>query len=148
MRMGLHTLFLVMKHISIKLKPWTNIIADIGPLTIRGITIKVRHVRLGHNWTILFEDGVTLNSTRYTAMVWNFLRPSLPQFPGYDNNGTWFQQDSATAHTAAIIINAVTKVFPGTVISINGDIPFPPRSRLTACYEEDSQHLNNILFKH
>lgn len=42
-------------------------------------------------------------------------------------NGAWFQQDGAT-YTAEISINAVTDLFPGTVISINGDIPFPPRS--------------------
>lgn len=153
-----------------------------------------------------FEDGagrtVTVNSARYTNMIHNFLRPSLLHFPGYDANGTWFQQDGATAHTAETSITAVTALFPGTVISINGDIPFPPRSpdltpldfflwgylksvvytdpvpetiqqlkdritnairdipvemcqrvfrnlrfRLTACYEEDGQHLNDVLFK-
>uniref|UniRef100_A0A6P7GVW5 Uncharacterized protein LOC114347111 n=1 Tax=Diabrotica virgifera virgifera TaxID=50390 RepID=A0A6P7GVW5_DIAVI len=49
-------------------------------------------------------------------------------FPGHDDNGTWFQQDGVTAHTAAMSINAITQLFPNTVISITGDIPFPPRS--------------------
>lgn len=57
-------------------------------------------------------------------MIHNFLR----QFPGYDDNSTWFQQDGAMAHTAEMSINVVTELFPGTDIFINADIAFPPRS--------------------
>uniref|UniRef100_A0A6P7GRD7 Uncharacterized protein LOC114341227 n=1 Tax=Diabrotica virgifera virgifera TaxID=50390 RepID=A0A6P7GRD7_DIAVI len=79
-----------------------------------------------------FEDArgrtLTVNSARYTAMLRNWLRQELNNFPGYNPGNTWFQQDGATPHTANTSINALTEMFPCTLISQNGDIRFPLRS--------------------
>jgi hypothetical protein len=40
----------------------------------------------------------------------------------------WFQQDGATSHTARISMQTVREMFPGRVISRNGDIAWPPSS--------------------
>lgn len=79
-----------------------------------------------------FEDAIgrtlTVTSRRYTDMVQNWLRPELVNVPGYDPDNTWFQQDGATPHTAAMSMEALRGVFPGTLISHNGDILYPARS--------------------
>ncbi|KAJ4429909.1 hypothetical protein ANN_22113 [Periplaneta americana] len=47
---------------------------------------------------------------------------------------TYHLQDGATNHTARISMDAVNTLFPGRVISQNGDIAWPPRSPdLTVC---------------
>jgi len=57
-------------------------------------------------------------------MINEFLSPNLPP-----NNGTlWFQQDGATPHTVVISIAALRRLFPQRVISLFGDVPWPPRS--------------------
>jgi len=94
-------------------------------------------------------------------MILNFLTPQPANFPVNEN--TLFQQDGATSHTARISMNAVNALFPGRVISRNGDIPWPPRSPdLTACdfffygdtsnqkclrpiHQELSKHSNNAF---
>jgi len=40
----------------------------------------------------------------------------------------WFQQDGATAHTANESMTIVRNMFPGHLISLFGDMPWPPRS--------------------
>jgi hypothetical protein len=77
------------------------------------------------------EHAVTVNSERNVAMIHNFLTPQLARFPVNEN--TFFQQDGATSHTARISMNAVNALFPGRVISRNGDIPWPPHSPDLAC---------------
>ena len=50
-----------------------------------------------------FEDeagrSVTVNSARYTEMLYTFLEPELQKL-GVEIQTLWFQQDGATAHTA------------------------------------------------
>jgi len=74
-----------------------------------------------------FEDeegkAITVTSQRYTEMINEFLSPNLPP-----NNGTLFQQDGATAHTAVISIAALCRLFLQWLISHFGDVPWPPRS--------------------
>jgi len=51
---------------------------------------------------------------------------------GADN--VWFQQDGATAHTSRRSFSLLREMFPGHVISLRGDIGWPPRSQdLTPC---------------
>jgi len=46
----------------------------------------------------------------------------------------WFQQDGATAHTFRGSLSLLREIFPGHVISLRGDIGWPPRSPdLTHC---------------
>lgn len=79
------------------------------------------------------EQAVTVNSQRYVNMIEEFLVPQLEE-NNYDMNNMWFQQDGATAHTARISMQAVRVLFPGRLISRNGDVHWPPRSPdLTVC---------------
>jgi hypothetical protein len=40
----------------------------------------------------------------------------------------WFQQDGATVHTVRASMAVVREMFPGHVISLRGDLPWPARS--------------------
>ncbi|CAK9799157.1 hypothetical protein ANTPLA_LOCUS1913 [Anthophora plagiata] len=76
-----------------------------------------------------FEDdrgnAVTVTGERYRAMLKNFLQPELNRL-GLEN--MWFQQDGATSHTARDTIEILKEIFPGRIVSRNGDIDWPPRS--------------------
>ena len=79
------------------------------------------------------EDGhtVSVTSARYVQMLNNFLAPELAR-RGIAN--IWFQQDGATAHTARMSMGVVQEMFPGRVLSRNGDLSWPARSPdLTMC---------------
>jgi len=69
-------------------------------------------------------NAVTVNADRYMEMLQNFFTPQLARFPVNEN--TLFQQDGATSHTARMSMNAVNALFPNRVVSMNGDIPWPP----------------------
>ncbi|GFX61151.1 putative DD41D transposase [Trichonephila clavipes] len=71
----------------------------------------------GHN--------VTVNGDRYRAMITNFFIPEL------NNHGVqelWFQQDSATCHTARATIDLLKDTFGDRLISRFGPVNWPPRS--------------------
>lgn len=40
----------------------------------------------------------------------------------------WFQQDGASAHTSWASLTKLRHLFPGHVISLRGDVAWPPRS--------------------
>lgn len=106
------------------------------PLHAEKVTVWCAMSARGIIGPFFFEDingsAVTVNSVRYVAMIQNFLTPQLARFAV--NEHSMFQQDGATSHTARVAMNAVKALFPGGVISRNGDIPWPPRSPdLTAC---------------
>ena len=87
----------------------------------------------------LEEDGITVtaNSDRYCAMLQNFFRPQLGEISNIEHgvDNVWFQQDGATAHTSRRSLSLLREMFPGRVISLRGDIGWPPRSPdLTPCY--------------
>lgn len=70
-------------------------------------------------------EAITVNGDRYRAMVNTFLREEV------ENNGLedhYFQQDGATAHTARATIDLLNEMFPGRLVSKNGDFDWPPRS--------------------
>lgn len=76
-----------------------------------------------------FEDErgvtVTVNGERYRNMIDNFLTPELDAL-GLVN--MWFQQDGAPLHTANVTMELLRDLFPQQIISINGDVDWPPRS--------------------
>lgn len=77
------------------------------------------------------EDGttVTVTSNRYCEMLEHFLRPKLNDFfHEYGQQNVWFQQDGATAHTARHSLGILREMFPGHIVSLRGDIGWPPRS--------------------
>jgi hypothetical protein len=77
------------------------------------------------------EDDVTVNVTsdQYCAMLENFLRPKLDDlFDEHGAENVCFQQDDATAHTSRPSLGIVREMFPGHVVSLRGDIGWPPRS--------------------
>ena len=67
------------------------------------------------------ENGrcATVNSTRYSDMIEQFLKPKLLSL---GNTEIWFQQDGATAHTASKSMRILKEMFPSRLISIRGDI--------------------------
>ena len=70
-------------------------------------------------------ETVTINQERYCDMVSDFLMPIVR------DNGMehfWFQQDGAPPHTARATINFLKQLFPGRLMSKNGDFEWPPRS--------------------
>lgn len=71
------------------------------------------------------DNCVSVNSSRYCEMLLGFLKPKLPSL---GNNDVWFQQDGATAHTAAKSLEILKEMFPSRLISIRGDISWPARS--------------------
>ncbi|GFV33086.1 uncharacterized protein TNCV_4278371 [Trichonephila clavipes] len=71
----------------------------------------------GHN--------VTVNGDRYRAMITNFF---IPELNNHDVQELWFQQDSATCHTACSTIYLLKDTFGDRLISRFGPVNWPPRS--------------------
>ena len=69
-------------------------------------------------------NAVIVNADRYLEMLQNFFTPQLTHFSVNEN--TLFQQDGATSHTVRMSMNAVNVLFLNRVVSMNGDIPWPP----------------------
>ena len=62
-------------------------------------------------------------------MIETFLRPKINQFVlDHEEEEVWFQQDGATAHTARRSMEMLRELFPGRLVSLRGDISWPPRS--------------------
>ncbi|GFT34925.1 DUF4817 domain-containing protein [Trichonephila clavipes] len=70
----------------------------------------------GHN--------VTVNGDRYRAMITNFF---IPELNHHDVQELWFQQDSATCHTARATIDLLKDTFDDRLISRFGPVNRPPR---------------------
>ncbi|GFV63111.1 uncharacterized protein TNCV_1345701 [Trichonephila clavipes] len=71
----------------------------------------------GHN--------VTVNGDRYRAMIANFF---ISELNNHDVQELWFQQDSATCHTARATIDLLKDTFGDRLISRFGPVNWPPRS--------------------
>ncbi|GFX97826.1 putative DD41D transposase [Trichonephila clavipes] len=71
----------------------------------------------GHN--------VTVNGDRYRSMITNFFSPELNN---HDVQELWFQQHSATCHTARATIDLLKDTFGDRLISRFGPVNWPPRS--------------------
>ncbi|GFU87101.1 uncharacterized protein TNCV_430051 [Trichonephila clavipes] len=71
----------------------------------------------GHN--------VTVNGDRYRAMITNFF---IPELNNHDVQELWFQQDSATCHTARATIDLLKDTFGDRLISRFRPVNWPPRS--------------------
>ena len=74
--------------------------------------------------------SLTVNSDRYCAMLQNFFQHRLGEIFN-DQHGAGnvsFQQDGATAHTSRRSHSLLREMFPEHVISLRGDIGWPPRS--------------------
>lgn len=78
----------------------------------------------------IFENAddiaVTVNRERYRHKTTNFLWNKLNDM---NLGGMWFQQDSATYHTAWETITLLHQLFSNRLISKNGDVNRPQRSR-------------------
>ena len=62
---------------------------------------------------------------RYRAMLNEFL---FTKIENEDIGNSWFQQDSATCHTAKATLNVLLPVFKDHIISRRIDVVWPPRS--------------------
>lgn len=73
------------------------------------------------------ENGknVTINRNRYCAILRDFPQPKLGKL-FIDLENVWIQQDGATAHTARQSMALEREMFPEHVISLSGDIGWPP----------------------
>jgi hypothetical protein len=80
--------------------------------------------------SLFFEEdntSVIVTSARYIEMLNAFLLRELRR-RNVNMQKIWFQQDSATAHTARPSMEVVRDMFPQHVISGSGDIHWSPRS--------------------
>ncbi|GFV90830.1 transposable element Tc3 transposase [Trichonephila clavipes] len=68
---------------------------------------------------------VTVNGDQYRAMITNFF---IPELNNHDVQELWFQQDSATCHTARATIHLLKDTFGNRLISRFGPVNRPPRS--------------------
>jgi len=67
---------------------------------------------------------VTVNSSRYVAMIRDFLVSALRR-RRLNRFRIWFQQDGATAHTSREAMAELRRLFPGKLLSHRGDVPWP-----------------------
>lgn len=70
---------------------------------------------------------VTVNSDRYYDMLRGPMEDDLSHQGGC-NHQTWFQKDGAPPHRARRVLQLLKDRFSGRLISLGGDIPWPPRS--------------------
>ena len=99
------------------------------PLHCPRVTVWCAIARFGIWGPYFFEEEnvvATVNSDRYCKMLENFLKPRLNERE--DQHQLWFQQDGATAHTSRNAIKTLKEMFPIHLISMRGDIGWPPRS--------------------
>ncbi|GFY30874.1 hypothetical protein TNCV_3120341 [Trichonephila clavipes] len=66
-----------------------------------------------------------VNGDWYRAMITNFF---IPELNNHDVQELWFQQDSATCHTARATIDLLKDTFGDHLISRFGPVNWPPRS--------------------
>lgn len=95
-------------------------------------------VRFGLNvWVGVWENKTigpyiyeeTLNSDRYLHFLRTFLTDYVDNSISLNRlNTIWFQQDGAPPHNANRVGEYLSEMFPGKVISNNGDIRWPARS--------------------
>ena len=72
-------------------------------------------------------EPLTVTAQRYQNMLQQFFLPWLRRHH-YELSTLWFQQDGATAHTAASSLRFLQGKFPSRVISKQGSVNWPPRS--------------------
>ena len=118
------------------------------PLHSQRVTVLCAVADFGIIGPYFFEGGhtVTVNSDCYVMMLLNFLQPRIND----DGNGpSWFQQHGATVHSARISQRVLGQLFPGHLISLHGDIPWPARSPdLSPCNFVLWEHLKSIEGSH
>jgi hypothetical protein len=75
------------------------------------------------------EDGraVTVTPARYVETLRNFLTRDLSP-RGIELSTIWFQQDSATVHTARASMEIVREIFPKRIISLRSQLQWHARS--------------------
>lgn len=100
------------------------------PLHSPYVTVWCAVAEFGVLGPYFFEENgqkVTVTADRYCHMIETFLRPNLNQFTR-NHEEVWFQQDGATAHTARRSLTILRELFPGHLLSLRGDVTWPPRS--------------------
>lgn len=119
------------------------------PLHCEKVTVWCAVSEMGIIGPYFFEEGnraATVNSERYIAMIRNFFAPAFAEL---NVQNAWFQQDGATAHTSRASLQLLREMFPGRLISLRGDIPWPARSPdLTPCDFFLWGYLKGQVFKH
>ena len=87
-------------------------------------------------------EAVTVNGDRYRAVLNEFLFTKIEE---EDIGNIWFQQDSATSHTAEAIFDVLRPVFEDRINSHRADVIWPPRScDLTQCYADKPETIDAL----
>ena len=119
------------------------------PLHSQKVTVWCAVSKFGVWGPYFFEDSlkvVTVTSERYVKMLLEFVKPKLREL--HIDSKIWFQQDGATAHTARLSLTVLQEMFPGRVVSLRGDVPWPARSPdLSPCDFFLWGHLKAEVFK-
>ncbi len=74
------------------------------------------------------ESGktATVTAERYITILRTKFIPALRKITDMDR--VWYQQDGAAPHTANVVLNFLTQVFPSRHISLKTDFEWPPHS--------------------
>ena len=101
----------------------------------------------------LFEDEdatVTVASDRYSEMLERFFRPKVAQLStDHELDDVWFLQDGATSHTSRSLLEVLQDMFPSHVISLQGDIEWPPRfPDLDPCHFFLLDYVKSKVYEH
>ena len=98
------------------------------------------------------EEGstVTVTSDRYCEMLERFLCPKVIRLlTDHNPDNVWFQQDGATSHSSRRSLGILRDMFPGHLVSLRGDIGWPPRSPdLTPCDFFLWGHVKSQVYQH
>lgn len=98
------------------------------PLHSKRVTVWCAVGNCGIWGPYFFEENgqtTTVTSDRYTEMLRTFVKPKTDTVTDHQ---IIFQQDGATSHTARQSMEVLKEMFPGCLISIRRDVPWPARS--------------------
>jgi hypothetical protein len=103
-------------------------------------------------WGLYFfeEDNVTVTVTSdRIVQCWRTIFGHGDLFDGHGAENVWFQQDGTTTHTSGRSLGILREMFLGHVVSLRGDIEWPPRSSdLTPCDFFLRGYLKGQVYKH
>lgn len=99
------------------------------PLHCERVTVWAAMSSTGVIGPYFYEESgktATVTAERYITILRTKFIPALRKITDMDT--VWYQQDGAAPHTANVVLNFLTQVFPSRHISLKTDFEWPPHS--------------------